>query len=460
VLNVGHHLWGANPVAFHVLNLILHCANTLLVFYLILGFVGRSNSTAAIFGAAVFAVHPVHVESIAWIAGITDPLVSLFLLSSMLLYRRFLNSGHAAHSVLSLLCFAAALLSKEVAIFFPFLLVVHDWLQKRFSVTRYAPYFVLLGGYFLARSSALGQGVEWASFSLARFPVLGEYLLHYIQLLIIPWPLEFYYERPAISLLATIFGGVILLAAIAYLPLALRKRHFLPVFAFVWFALTLLPALPIALMERPIFATRVLYLPSVGLALLVAACYQAPVLHNATKLIAWSAIVVLSLVSIVEIADWKDDLVFYSRAAESNPQYSGAFSGLGRAYERNGDTERAANQYLQAAELAVQEDERLVELDNAARILGQGGKYDESERYYREILEQDAGQSSAWVGLGNIAMARKDTGRALEFYQKAYQADPNNYVASYNLALVYRRLGIIDKARQFELISRQTGPGD
>jgi tetratricopeptide (TPR) repeat protein len=92
--------------------------------------------------------------------------------------------------------------------------------------------------------------------------------------------------------------------------------------------------------------------------------------------------------------------------------------------------------------------------------LGQGGKYDESERYYREILEQDAGQSSAWVGLGNIAMARKDTGRALEFYQKAYQADPNNYVASYNLALVYRRLGIIDKARQFELISRQKGPGD
>jgi Tfp pilus assembly protein PilF len=453
-LNMGYHLWGANPMAFHALNLVLHCVNTVLVFYLILGFIGRANTTAAVFGAAVFAVHPVHVESIAWIAGITDPLVSLFLLSSMLLYRRFLDSGRRTHSAVSLLCFAAALLSKEVAIFFPFLLVVHDWLQRRFSVTRYVPYFVLLGGYFLARSAALGQGLDWSSFSLARFPVLGEYLLHYIQLLIIPWPLEYYYGRPTISLPATIFGGVILLAAIAYLRLALRKRHFLPVFALVWFALTLLPALPIALLEKQIFAIRVLYLPSVGLALLAAACYPGFAQRDATRSIAWGTIAILSLVSILEIADWKDDVMFFTRATESSPQSFGAYKGMGMAYERNGEAERAANLYLQAAEFAAQENERLVELDNAARIFGQSGKYDESERYYREILDQDAGRSSAWVGLGNIAMARKDIEGSLEFFQKAYQADPNNYVASHNLAIVYRRLGMVDKARRFEMISR------
>jgi tetratricopeptide (TPR) repeat protein len=459
-LNMGYQLWGADPVAFHALNLVLHCVNTLLVFYLILGFVGRPNSTAAIFGAALFAVHPVHVESIAWVAGITDPLVSLFLLSSMLLYRRFLDSGRAAHSALSLLCFAAALLSKEVAIFFPFLLIVYDWLQRRFSLTRYVPYLVLLAVYFLARSAALGQGVEWASFSLSRLPVLGEYLLHYIQLLIIPWPLEYYYERPTISLIATIAGGVIMLTAIYFLPNALRKRHFLPVFALAWFALTLLPALPIALLEKQIFAIRVLYLPSVGLALLAAAFYPAFTQRDATRSIAWGTIVVLSLVSILEIADWKDDVMFFTRATESSPQSFGAYNGLGEAYERNGEAERAANLYLQAAELAVQQSARLLGLDNAARVLGQSGKYDESERYYREILEQDAGQSSAWVGLGNIAMARNDTGRALEFYKKAYLADSNNYVASHNLAIVYRKLGNFDKARQFELISRKIGPSN
>jgi tetratricopeptide (TPR) repeat protein len=459
-LNMGYHLWGADPMAFHGLNLVLHCVNTLLVFYLILGFVGRPNTTAAIFGAALFAVHPVHVESVAWIAGITDPLASLFLLSSMLLYRRFLDSGRNAYSALSLLCFAAALLSKEAAIFFPFLLVVHDWLQRRFSITRYVPYLVLLGAYFLARSAALGQGVAWANFSLARFPVLVEYLLHYIQLLIIPWPLEYYYERPTISLIATIAGGVILLAAIALLANALRKRLFLPVFALAWIALTLLPALPIALLEKQIFAVRVLYLPSVGIALLGAACYAAFAQRDVARSIAWGTIVVLSLVSIVEIADWKDDIVFFTRATESNPQSFGAYYGLGQAHERNGDTERAADLYLEAAELSVQPSGRLIGLDSAARIFGQAGKLDESERYYREILDEDAGQSSAWVGLGNIAMARKDTGRALEFYKKAYIADPNNYVASHNLAQVYRRLGIVDKARHFEIISRQIGPSN
>jgi tetratricopeptide (TPR) repeat protein len=453
-LNIGHQVWGASPVAFHALNLLLHCVNTLLVFYLVLGFTGRSGFAAAMFGAAIFAVHPVHVESVAWIAGMTDPLVSLFLLTSILFYRRFFHTGRKLYSVVSLLCFAAALLSKEVAILFPFLLVVHDWLQRRLSIARYAPYFVLLGAYFLARSAALGHGVGWASFSLSGFPVLLEFFLHYVQLLVFPWPLEFYYNRPNISLIATIAGGAILLAIIAYLPGALRKRRFLPVFAVAWFVLMLLPALPIALMERPIFAIRVLYLPSVGLALAAAALFQVIPQRAAARSVAWGAVAVLSLVSFIEIADWKDDLRFYTRAVESNPTHSGAYDGLGRAYERSGDNERAVSSYLQAVEIATDEGGRLSSLDNAARILGMAGKYDESERYYQDIVEQDAGRASAWIGLGNIALARKDTGSALEHYMKAYRADPNNYIASHNLALVYRQLGMMEKARQFESISR------
>ena len=89
VLNAGYALWGDSPLAFHALNLLLHSANTALLFYVILGLTRGRNILAALSGAALFAVHPVHVESVAWISGLTDPLVSFFLLSSFLLYRRY-----------------------------------------------------------------------------------------------------------------------------------------------------------------------------------------------------------------------------------------------------------------------------------------------------------------------------------------------------------------------------------
>ncbi len=454
-VNMGHHLWGNNPAGYHALNILLHGINTLLVFYLILEFIPRKNTSAAFFGAALFAVHPVHVESIAWIAGLTDPLVSLFLLSCFLLHKRHLRSGKNSYAYLALFCYAGGLLSKEVAIFFPFLIAFHDLLQNRFRSTRYIPYLALLAGYFVARSAALGQGLDWASFDLQRLPVLFEYLFRYIQLLVAPWPLEFYYDRPGSNWLAVTTGAIVLLACLISIYPSLRNQRTLPLFAFAWFTLTLLPALPIALMEKPVFAIRVLYLPSVSLALLASTVYLMPGMGTMAKRVGWCLIVFLAVISIDESKDWKDDLVFYARASESSPMSAGAITGLARAYEREGDNTVAVKLYLKAVELPTKESDRLANLDSAARILGQDGKTKDSEYYYREILKSDPQRSSAWVGLGNNALARQDNQQAIEFFKKAFQADPKNFIAPYNLALTYRRIGNLERARYFENIARQ-----
>ena len=123
-LNMGYQLWGTSQLGFHALNLLLHCINTVLIFYIVIGLLPARNRMAAFLGAALFAVYPVHVESIAWIAGLTDPLVSLFLFSSFLMYRRYVGTGKPHFALLALTCYAAGLLSKEVAIFFPLLLPI------------------------------------------------------------------------------------------------------------------------------------------------------------------------------------------------------------------------------------------------------------------------------------------------------------------------------------------------
>ena len=462
-LNAAHHLWGDNPLGFHLLNVLLHSINTLLVFFLITSLLPQARPQAALWGAALFAVHPVHVESVAWIAGLTDPLVSLFLLGAMLLYRRYSCSGQRKAAVGALLGYGAGLLSKEVAVFFPLLLMAHDYLfTGRLFPRRYLPYGVFFILYFVARSSALGASANWASFNLTQWPVLLEFVSHYLQLLIIPWPLEYYYTKPTISLPGILFGGGLFVAMLILLLRALRSRikqtpQAVAIWSLCWLILTLLPALPIALMAEPKFAIRVLYLPSAALSLLLAHVLVHSELRIRTALLAASAMVLVtfSLISVMKIGDWKNDRVFYQRAAQTSPGSYRPIIGLAESFERQGDMARAAALNLQAAALATQPSDQLDFLEKAAQIYGQHGDAQNSERYYRQIVERDPQRSSAWVGLGNNALARGELQQARDFYHQAYQANPNNRVASYNLALVYQRLGDRQQARRFQIISQR-----
>jgi tetratricopeptide (TPR) repeat protein len=456
VLNLGYQVWGDSALAFHAVNIVLHAINTILLFYIILGLVPGRNQMAAFFGATLFAVHPVHVESIAWIAGLTDPLVSVFLLSTFLLYRRYLRSGKATYAILALACYAAGLLSKEVAVFFPAVLIVYDWLSDQIKIGRLTPYAMLLIGYFMARSSALGEGVAWASFDFGNLPVLIEYFLRYIQLLLVPWPLDFYFAGgPSSNLLAAGIGGVALLGALAILPRAIRDRDNLPVLGVAWFSVTILPALPIALLDAPVFAIRVLYLPSAGLAFLGTTLYMVLREHTPAIGTAWGLIAVFAFVSIAEIRDWKDDVAFHLVAMNANPHSAAPNYGLARAYERDGKLKYAAESYMQAAELTQDKDRQLNYLEDAAFLFGQRGDIEHSEQLYRLILDRKPGHSSAWVGMGNNAWARNDMPQAIKFYLEAYEADPSNHAASYNLAMAYRKAGNVEQALHFDNIARR-----
>ena len=108
-----------------------------------------------------------------------------------------------------------------------------------------------------------------------------------------------------------------------------------------------------------------------------------------------------------------------------------------------------------AAAMAPQTSDQLDFQESAASLYGQTGNTHKSEELYNDILRQQPKRSSAWVGLGNNALTRGDAQQALNYYQKAYQADTNNFVASYNLMLIYQSLGKLQMAAQFRDISRK-----
>jgi hypothetical protein len=500
-INLAHQLWGDNAVAYHALNLGLHGINTVLVYFLIIGFFSSASRMTAGMAAAIFAVHPVHVESVAWIAGITDPLVSLFLLSGFLLHRRSkqLHSKQVQSkqsqpkqlaSLLAAigapLCYALALLSKETAVLFPLILISYDALFHRRSlktpaaIWRYAPYAVLLVMYFILRSHALNtdeithHGL-WSRMDFHHWPRLLEFTAHYIQLLFFPSPLEYYYTAPHTGSLALIVGGMLILGAMYYLVRALKpalnpvlkpgqqQEYRLYLLSLAWIVFFLLPALPIALFSEPVFAIRILYLPSVGFALFIAwLIHHAQHFSSMFTIVvkAVTAIMLLSfvMITVVETDDWANDTVFYTQAMKANPDSFKPVSGLATAKARENNIDYAIDLYLRAAELAPRESDQLDFKENAASHYGQTGNTQKSEELYQEILRHDPKRSSAWVGLGNNALARNNSQQALEYYQKAYKADPNNFVASYNLMLTYQSLGKLQQAAYFRNISKRLQP--
>lgn len=473
-LNLAHQLWGDNAFAYHALNLTLHGINTILVYFLILGFFASASRIPAGLAAAIFAVHPVHVESVAWVAGITDPLVSLFLLSGFLLHRQARQNPGLLPMIGAPLCYALALLCKETAILFPLLLLTFDALFHRASlktgklISQYAVYAILLVVYFILRANALdiepGETGLWARMDFHNWPVLLEFAAHYVQLLFFPYPLEYYYAAPSTSGLALFVGGILIACALFYLPHAFQKGYKTYVLAVAWVSFFLLPTLPVALFDNPIFATRVLYLPSAGLALFVAWLIQH--LQNRTVALAkpvWAITSVILLAftisTLVEIGDWKNDTVFYTRAIKTSPDSYKPVMGLATVKERENNTDDAISLYLKAAKLTLSESDQLDFQESAARIYGQTGSTRKSEQLYRDILRRDATRSSAWVGLGNNALTRNDTQQALQHYQKAYQADASNFVAAYNLTMIYQSLGNLQLAARFRDISQRLQQG-
>ena len=466
--------YGPISYPFHLANILMQAAVVFLLFAITRRLL-KSDRTALL-TAALFALHPIHTESVAWIAAVPDLQVAFFLLIAFWFY---LDFGEDARNrwwtpVVMNAAFVLALFSKEPAVAFPVMAVFYEHVLRadrdltnwKTKLRRYGSLFALTGVYLGARILLIGglipklqrPRLSWPSAILSAVSLFGQYMNKLF------WPVKlkmFYAFHPSVSPLDPAFlVGVAWIAALAILCWFLWNRNRLLILPVLWMVLTLAPALNARWMPGNVFAERYLYVPSVGFCWLVAAGLVA--LWNARLIKAFStlrvaiAAIVLVVVTLcaVEIVRrnqvWHDDLAFFTDGVRQNPDNANLHSDLGFAYwaKRN---ETAAIQEWSAS--IVRDPENFWALNNLGMADVSQKRFAEAIPNLQHALKLRPEFSDAHL---NLADAFRGLGRERDAeteFQAAIDSSPLDYDAHNRFAEFYRKAGRIQDAKRQYLIS-------
>ena len=480
-------LFGPSALAFHLMNLLVHAAVVLLLYRLSARlFLDWRIGLAA---ALIFALHPVHSESVDWVGAVTDLELTLFYLAAFAFYLRLprLTPSRPGWPWIRaqaavLVSLTLALLSKEQALTLPVMATVYEHFYRDDrsntslleKVARYASIWLLVPAYLLVRGRFLGGFAPGASgranvFFDEQLLSAGALLGQYAGKMLWPVRLCMYYTFPTswTVLLPAVLGGIATLLAGTLLFVLLWRKARRASFGLAWFLITIVPVLNIRWMPAAAFAERYLYLPSVGLCWLMA--WAVVRLWDAVRergrgwrVALASAAAILALLASARIftrnRDWKDETVLYRRTLEVSPDAYVIHTDLGKAYWDQGQRQRAEEEWQTAARLAP---DSAVVLDNLGLVLTEEHRYDEAVDDLKHALQVSPDDTMAHVDLGSAydEMGLPDDAR--QEFEKAVSLSPLSTLARNKLGQVYLDQGRLQDAEgQFRasLAAEPTAP--
>jgi protein O-mannosyl-transferase len=425
-------VFGPNPYGFHLASILLH-ACVVLVLYRVTWKLFR-NRASAFLAAGLFALHPIHTESVDWVAAVTDIEVTLFLLVTFWFFLRAANPDGklSVWAVVGMIgTFLLALGSKEQALMLPPLALVyeHFYRDDRHStrawqkIAGYSPLWILAFAYFLFRIHVFGAFAPVSGHpALSRSEALHSGLAlagQYIWKLF--WPMNlsaFYVFAPSKTLVdPRVFAGVAALAACVILFAFLWKRARIASFGVIWFLATLAPVLDARMLASDnVFAERYLYLPSIGFCWLVAfGCARLwdSLARRGGRVVMAGSLAVLALLYAARIVTrnrvWRDEFTLDTVTLESAPDAVVLYNNLGSVYWNRGQVDAAAGVWEKALTLAPR----------SATILN---------------------------NLGLVSMKRQNLPGAIEYFDKAIAMEPDFPDSHLNIGVVYEAMGSAEKA--------------
>ncbi len=481
-------LFGLNTAAHHEVSLLLHAANAVLLFLLLqsaTGFTWRS-----LFVAALFALHPVNVESVAWAAERKTVLSMLFFLLALRAYVWYTRGPALHRSALIVAIFVLALLSKPQVITFPFLLLLLDyWPLRRLNFSEAKPAPASTGDsprlsigwllleklplVLLSAASAIvtlkAQRAGGAVQTLSQYSPLLRLetaIVAYVRYLGIAfWPsnLVALYPHPTKLYPAWQVGAAaVLLIVITVAVLRAHDRRYLIV-GWLWFLGSLVPMLGLVQVGAQAMADRYAYIPFIGLFVMctwfVANWAEAsqghPIFARFVRekgiRAAWLSIpaltclLVLGLLTSRQVHYWHDTQSFWQRTLSLTKNNYVAHDSLGNFLARQGRTEEAAAQFRAA--LAIRPDDLPANL-NLATLEANRNLQDAIERY-QMVARYAADTSLRATAYGNLGSAYRQIGdpaRATQCYEAALQLDPKHAMAMIGLGLIAQKNGALPEA--------------
>ena len=355
--SIDYSIWGLDPRGYHLTNAVLHSVNSVLAF-LVLRRLTKSDFLS-IAGAALFALHPVNVENVAWVAERKSLLAALFTFCSIIFYVDYREKGRTVLYGLSLLFLVLALASKAFAVMLPVLLLSYElFLSGRRRFVQLIPAFVLAALFALASMHAhsAGSSIAKDAFTLeylfgAVYPTMVPIFWKYVKILVLPSGLSGFYDAAVYDSFLDPVVLAALLAWIAAFVIVLWKGNGLTRFFFLWFWIWLLPSSNIIPLHV-YYADRYMYLPAIGAFVLFAYALQKVSAYakaqKAAPYLIGAIAVAFAVVTFFRLDVWRNEVVFWEDAARKSPNQDRVFLNLGYAYEMRGRYDEAERAYMES----------------------------------------------------------------------------------------------------------------
>jgi protein O-mannosyl-transferase len=423
-------LFGLNPAGHHLMNLIFHIFATLLFF----GFL--SSATGKIwlsgFTAALFALHPMHVESVAWVAERKDVLSATFYFATLWAYVNYVRKNNLNKFMLVIILFMLGLSAKPMLVSLPFVLLVLDyWPLERFSasfrnigrlIVEKIPLILLAGISSVITIFAQQNAIEpfrKIFLSTRIFNAIVSYCVYIWQAV---WPFNlailYPYTRPEMSQVIICTLVLVIISIVVFLKIG-RSKFLLT--GWLWYLLTLVPVIGIVQVGGQAHADRYTYIPFVGLFVIVVwsannfLSYLDSQKRATLIIISILTLGVLSVITRHQVAYWKNDLTLFSHTIKVTKNNAIAYENLGFFYENDGQIDQAITYYQKALAIYPYFDAQF----NLGNMLMQKGQIDDAISQYLKALEIKPNSIKALSNLAGAYFGMKRYGESLQLIRKA-----------------------------------------
>jgi tetratricopeptide (TPR) repeat protein len=452
--------YGLNPGGHHLTNVLLHTAAAILLFLVLRRMTGALWRSA--FVAAVFAIHPLRAESVAWVAERKDVLSAVFFMLTLGAYVRYVRRPPSMirYGAVVLL-FALGLLSKNMLVTMPFVLLLLDyWPLNRFSgfstqvllrrVAEKIPLFVLTVASCVT-TALVPEKVpagDSLSFALRMENAVVSYVT-YLWQMIHPLGLACLYPNPANYLpLWQVAGALGLLLAISGVVFAFRKTHPYLVVGWLWYLGMMIPVIGIVQISYYAHADRYTYLPQIGLYLLLtwaAADLCAGWRHRRVVLGGCSTVILVALIfcARVQTSHWRNSESLWTHTLACTSDNYFAHNNLGEALIQKGSVDEAIAHFQKALQINPDYAEAYYNLGEA---LLKKGNVDEAIAHFQKALQINPDFAEAHNNLGEALIQKGSVDEAIAHFQKALQINPDYAEAHNNLGEALIQKGNVDEA--------------
>jgi len=455
--SIEYFFFKLDPFIYHLTNLSLHILNCLLVFWVIL--LISSSISISFLTALFFGIHPLHVESVAWVSERKDVLSTLFFLATLISYwySKINNKRYLYH--LSILLFLLALLSKPMVITLPLVILLLEYHHgTKFNLSDKIPFFMLsiIFGVITIFSQYSAKAMAYISSLtvLDNLLIALRNIVFYLSRFFIPHRLCAFYPYPEkIGILSADFYTSLILLLVITLVLYHSKRYTNKViFGFLFFLLTIFPVLKLFPIGSAVAADRYMYIPSIGLTYMAGFAFQRAYVSKIhfDRVKKWCLVIMLLVIYMVfsnmtwKMSNtWQDSETLWQNVLKNYPQSVKAHTNLALAYIEKGSLDKAVNQCKKA--LAINP-----HYVRARNVLGiaydKKGMVDEAIVVYRKALSINPHDKETLANLGLAYIEKGEFDKAIVECKKALAINPDCVVAHNNLGIAYTKRGMLDEA--------------